>query len=76
MISNAKLKEKLSSIPPNEKKEIFSSYASGKTPDEWETYFKAMREAENELIDKYSYLPDNKATSLARGVVWDFFVEK
>lgn len=78
MISNAstKLKEKLSSIPPNEKKKIFSAYASGKTPAEWETYFKAMREAENELIDKYSYLPDNKAVSLARGVIWDFFVEK
>lgn len=78
MISNAStnLKEKLSSIPAHERVKIFSAYASGKTPAEWETHFKAMREAENELINKYSYLPDNKAVSLARGVIWDFFVEK
>lgn len=74
--ASTKLKEKLSSIPPHEKKKIFLAYTSGKTPDGWETYFKAMREAENELINKYSYLPDNKPQCLARGVIWDLFVEK
>ena len=81
MISNEnaekleEVKSKLLSIPLGERKEVFSAYASGKAPDEWETHFKAMREAENELINKYSYLPDNKAVSLARGVIWDLFVE-
>ena len=81
MISNEnavkleEVKSKLLSIPLSERKEVFSSYASGKTPDEWEAYFKAMREAENDLLNKYSYLPDNKAVSLARGVILDLFVE-
>jgi hypothetical protein len=69
------VKEKLSSIPLGERKEVFSSYASGKSPDEWKAYFKAMREAENELKRKYSHLPDNRAVSLARGVIWELFIE-
>lgn len=79
MILSEKLsetKEKLSLASPAEKKEIFSAYSSGQNPDGWEPYFKAMREAENELINKYSYLPDNKPQCLARGVIWDLFVEK
>jgi len=78
MISNEsaeKIKEKLSSITLSERKEVFSSYASGKSPDEWEAYFKAMRDAENDLIQKYAYLPDNRAVSLARGVIWGLFIE-
>lgn len=79
MILNEKLSEvkaKLSSVSLAEKKRIFSLYASGQNPDEWETYLKAMRELEDELKSKYSYLPDNKPQCLARGVIWDFFVEK
>ena len=78
MILSEKLsetKEKLSLVSLADKKWIFSAYSSGQNPDGWEPYFKAMREAENDLIHKYAYLPDNKAVSLARGAIWDLFIE-
>ena len=72
---NLGIKQKLSSIPPTERRRVFSAYASGETPDEWAAYFKAMRDMENELLNKYSYLPNNKAVSLARGAVWELFMD-
>ncbi len=72
---NLEIKEKLSSIPLIERKKVFSAYASGETPDGWETHFKAMREVEKELLTKYSHLPDNRAVSLARGVIWEVFID-
>jgi hypothetical protein len=70
----SKISQQLSALSPDELKFLFLAYAKDQTPASWVDEFKALRDKEKQLLKDYSHLPNNKAVSLARGVIWDLFI--
>ena len=69
-----KIQKQLSALSPDELKFLFLAYAQGRTPASWVKEFRMLRAKEEQLLKDYSYLPNNKAVSLARGCIWDLFL--
>lgn len=71
-----KISSKISALSPDDRKFLFLAYAKGRTPASWVKEFKMLRVKEEQLLKDYSHLPNNKAVSLARGCIWDLFLDR
>jgi hypothetical protein len=71
-----KIQKQLSVLSPDELKFLFLAYAQGRTPASWVKEFRMLRAKESQLLKDYSHLPNNKAVSLARGCIWDLFLDR
>jgi len=72
----SKISRQFSLMSPDDLKLLFLAYAQGKTPASWVKEFRVLRAREEQLLRDYSHLPNNKAVSLARGCIWDLFLDR
>lgn len=66
---------KIKFLTARQKAEVFKLYSSGARPPEWKEEFEHFERLEERIKRYYSHLPDNKAISMARGAVLNYFNE-
>lgn len=62
-------------LSAKKKAEVFKLYSSGARPPEWREEFEYFEKLESDIKKHYSHLPDNKAISMARHAVLNYFNE-